>query len=59
LLLELLSGGGVTMTRRNLKYTTVPIIMSVLLLIVGAFGIYYFIAFITVIQLPTRSLHLH
>jgi len=46
LLLELLSGGGVTMTRRNLKYTTVPIIMSVLLLIVGAFGIYYFIAFI-------------
>jgi len=34
------------MTRRNLKYTTVPIIISVLLLIVGAFGIYYFIAFI-------------
>jgi len=34
------------MTRGNLKYTIVPIIISVLLLIAGAFGIYYFVVFI-------------
>jgi len=35
-----------TIYKRNLKYTAVPIIIAVLLLIIGIFGIYYFIVFI-------------
>jgi membrane protein implicated in regulation of membrane protease activity len=35
-----------TIYKRNLKYTAVPIIIAVLLLIIGTFGIYYFIVFI-------------
>jgi hypothetical protein len=35
-----------TRPERNLRYTTVPIIFAVLLIILGIFGVCYFIVFI-------------